>query len=182
MRKIATLCMATALALAVTACSDDNDNDGDNGQRGTITIGSETEEVESAFSAAIPTQEGNEGGYYILLFEEDFKDIPKNQPNFYISLFIPESCFGKQIDLTKVLPKNGALSSFLIIGNKTHEIEISNTNIYVDPESLTLSSGTLNATRNGGKFAVKFTVTLSNGHTIAADWSGTPKNAAAPID
>lgn len=184
MKKIFTLCMAAAFAFALPACSDDDDNGNNGGQQGTITLGNQTEKVKSAFCATIPTQNGEEGGSYILLFKDDFKVMPGEdaQPDFYIQLFVPESGFGKQIDLTKVFPKNGTLSSFLIIGNKTHEIEIGNTNIDVDPAGLTVSSGSLKATRDGDKFAVKFSLTLSNGHVIAADWSGSAKSVAAPID
>lgn len=175
--------MISALALGFTACSDDDD-DNNGGQRGTITIGNKTEEVESAFSAAIPSQEGQEGGSYILFFEEDFKEFPKDEPNFFVGVLISDSSFGKQIDLTKALTKSGALSPYLVIGDPTHGIEIDETGVAADSyesgteTELTVSSGSMKATRNGDKFSVKFTVTFSDGHTIAGDWSGTPREGA----
>lgn len=169
--------MISALALGFTACSDDDD-DNNGGQRGTITIGNKTEEVESAFSAAIPSQEGQEGGSYILFFEEDFKEFPKDEPNFFVGVLISDSSFGKQIDLTKALSKSGALTPYLIVGDPTHSIEIDEAGVFVDPENVTVASGSMKATRNGSKFSVKFTVTFSDGHTIAGDWSGTPREGA----
>lgn len=171
MRKFFTLCMVGALAL--TACSDDDDNK--SGNKGTITIGTETKSVESAFSGVIEPLDGEEGGYVLVLLDENYPELPTSKPDFFVVLYIAESCLDKQIDLTKVLSKSGPLTPYILISDMTYDVEINDENTYTTPEGLTVSSGTLKATRSGDKFTVKFTVSLSDGHTIAADWSGSTK-------
>lgn len=112
----------------------------------------------------------------------------KNTHPFYVGIEISESLCGKTIDLTKPIVKSGTLEPYLgiIASADGTTIEIDNSEGSIDisvqeaDSPLTVTSGTLKVTKNGGDFSVKFFVNLSDGRYIAADWKGTAKKVEIP--
>lgn len=184
MRKIFMLCLAGALALAAASCKEDKKVV----TLQTITVSGQMYEVKSAFYTENPAEEGGEAGFMLGLFPTVLTTIPEEEPSFYVGIEISESLCGKTIDLTKPIVKSGTLEPYLgiIASADGTTIEIDNSEGSIDisvqeaDSPLTVTSGTLKVTKNGGDFSVKFFVNLSDGRYIATDWKGTAKKVEIP--
>lgn len=174
MKKIFTLCLAGALALAATACDDKDDKGG--GDSGKMTINGRTEPVKSALFQEYPAEENDEAEFDLYLLREVYTSVPDHDPDFSVNIEVSESLNGKTLDLTKPLDQSGTSIPYLYIAaiadGTEFEIEYYNGQIGAT-DNATVTSGTLTATRNGNKFTVKLSVTLSDGNSIRADWKGT---------
>lgn len=99
-----------------------------------------------------------------------------------------ESLYGKTVDLTKPIVKSGTLAPYLdiVAANEGQSFEIDNSEGSIDisvgeaDTSLTVTSGTLKVTKNGGDFSVKLSVELSDGKSIFADWTGKATKVTIP--
>ena len=186
MKKIFTLCLAGALALAATACDDDDDKDG--GYSGKMTVSGQTEEVKSALYYEYAADGGDEAEIDLYLFKDALSAMPNAEPSFYVNLEISESLNGKTVDLTKPIVKSGTLAPYLdiVAANEGQSFEIDNSEGSIDisvgeaDTSLTVTSGTLKVTKNGGDFSVKLSVKLSDGKSIFADWTGKATKVTIP--
>lgn len=179
MKKIFTLCLAGALALAATSCKEDKAEiivD-------TITVNGQSYEVKTALYAEDAGDDEDEAALELGLFRDSFATPPHDEPDFYVGIGISESLYGRTIDLTKPVAKSGALEPYLEImatGNGiAFGIEYYKGQIYVEtpepvqPAGLTVQEGSLKLTKKGDKFTVQMYVTLSDGKSASAGWSGT---------
>lgn len=171
-------CLVCALVLTTTSCKDEQKVTVQ-----TITVNGQIYEVKSAFYVEEPADAEDEACFELGLFPTDFTTPPAEEPDFYVGIDMSESLWGKTIDLTKPIAKTGTLEPYLGIiaaaNGTTVEIDNSEGSIDISVQEadspLTVTSGTLKVTKNGGDFSVKFFVNLSDGRYIAADWKGTAK-------
>lgn len=170
-------CLAGALALTATSCKEDKKVV----TVQTITVNGQICEVKSAFyGVEEPAEEGGEAGTSLILLPTVLQTLPEDEPDFYVGIEISESLWDKTIDLTKPIVKSGTPEPYLAIiaAADGTTVEIDNSEGLIDisvqeaDSPLTVTSGTLKATKNGGEFSVKFFVNLSDGRFIAADWKG----------
>lgn len=176
MQKIFMLCLAGALALASTSCKDDKKTI----TVQTITVNGQMYEVKSALYGENPSEYGDEASFNLILLKDTFSQIPKDEPSFYVGIELSESLYGKTVDLTEPIVKSGPLAPYLdiVAANEGQSFEIDNTEGSIDisvgeaDTSLTVTSGTLKVTKNGGDFSVKLSVELSDGKSVFADWTG----------
>ena len=184
MQKIFMLCLAGALALASTSCKDDKKTI----TVQTITVNGQMYEVKSALYGENPSEYGDEASFNLILLKDTFSQIPKDEPSFYVGIELSESLYGKTVDLTEPIVKSGPLAPYLdiVAANEGQSFEIDNSEGSIDisvqeaDSPLTVTSGSLKVTKNGGDFSVKFFVNLSDGRYIAADWKGTAKKVEIP--
>lgn len=184
MRKIFMLCLAGALALAAASCKEDEQVV----TVQTITVNGQIYEVKSAFYVEEKADEGAEAGTSLALLPTVLQTLPEDEPGFYVGIEISESLWDKTVDLTKPIVKSGTLEPYLDIiaaaDGTTVEIDNSEGSIDISVKeadtSLTVTSGTLKVTKDGGDFSVKFFVNLSDGRNIAADWEGTATKMEIP--
>ena len=185
MRKIFMLCLAGALALAAASCKKDEQVV----TVQTITVNGQIYEVKSAFYMEEDlAEEGGEAGTSLILLPTVLQTLPEDEPGFYVGIEISESLWDKTVDLTKPIVKSGTLEPYLDIiaaaDGTTVEIDNSEGSIDISVKeadtSLTVTSGTLKVTKDGGDFSVKFSVNLSDGRNIAADWKGTATKMEIP--
>ena len=177
MRKIFMLCLTGALALATTSCKDEKVT-----TMQTITVNGRICEVKSAFYT------GDEASFNLILLNDVFSQPPTGEPSFYVGIELSESLYGKTVDLTKPIVKSGTLAPYLdiVAANEGQSFEIDNSEGSIDisvgeaDTSLTVTSGTLKVTKNGGDFSVKLSVELSDGKSIFADWTGKATKATIP--
>ncbi len=177
MRKIFMLCLAGALALAAASCKEDEQVV----TVQTITVNGQIYEVKSAFYVEEKADEGAEAGTSLALLPTVLQTLPEDEPDFYVGIGLSESLWDKTIDLTKPIVKSGTLEPYLEIiaaaNGTTIEIDNSEGSIDISVKEadtpLTVTSGTLKATKNGNNFTIKLSVKLSDGNSISADWSGT---------
>lgn len=117
-----------------------------------------------------------------------FSQPPTGEPSFYVGIELSESLYGKTVDLTKPIVKSGTLAPYLdiVAANEGQSFEIDNSEGSIDisvgeaDTSLTVTSGTLKVTKNGGDFSVKLSVKLSDGKSIFADWTGKATKVTIP--
>lgn len=184
MKKIATRCLLGALCLAVAACNDDKEDDG--GFSGTMTVNGQQETVKSAFYVESPANDRNEAYFQISLLKDAYSQMPENDLDYHVTISLTESLYGKTLDLTQPIRKSGALDNGMSIAARnapnTH-FRISYTvegkiNVISGEVDTTVTSGVLTVTRSGDDFAIKFSMTLSDGNSVAADWKGTATKLA----
>lgn len=171
MKRILMLCLAGALALGTTSCKDEEVVTVQ-----TITVNGQMYEVKSAFYADEPADAEDEAAFELGLFPTELTTVPEEEPDFYITIDMSESLWGKTIDLTKPLVQGSMPWPYLCITAKNGSSKIS---IDFDEDWIEgkVTAGKLTATKNGDRFAVELYATLSDGQYIAADWKGTAKKA-----
>lgn len=183
MRKIFMLCLTGALALATTSCKDEKVT-----TMQTITVNGRICEVKSAFYTDNPSEYGDEASFNLILLNDVFSQPPTGEPSFYVGIELSESLYGKTVDLTKPIVKSGTLAPYLdiVAANEGQSFEIDNSEGSIDisvqeaDSPLTVTSGTLKVTKNGGDFSVKLSVELSDGKSIFADWTGKATKVTIP--
>lgn len=172
------LCLTGALALAAMSCKDDQVI-----IVKTISVNGQSYEVKSAFYEENAAEYGDEASFTLALLKDAFSQIPEDEPSFYIGIEMSESLYGKTLDLTEPLVKSGTLEPHLdliaTIDGTPFEINYSEGSIDLSvaevDTSLTVTSGILKVIKNGDRFSVKLSVTLSDGSSASADWQGTAR-------
>lgn len=137
-----------------------------------MTVDGRTEEVKSALYAYVEAsdEDFDENAVVLCLFRDVVTEIPED-PDFVIYFEITESLFGKTIDLTEPVGRNSYL--FLTGVNDNYHLKIDFSGSMIDTfGDATVTGGTLFVTRSGDDFTVKFSVTLSDGRSASADWTG----------
>lgn len=168
-------CLIGTLALTAASCDDKDDNSGFSGK---MAINGQTETVNSALYLESAANDFREADFQLALLKDVLTETPEDDPDFYVTIALSESLCGRTIDLTQPVAQSGERERGIHIqARKTPGpyFRISHTGegtIEVSGDA-TVSSGTLTATRNGDNFAVKLSVTLSDGNSIAANWKGT---------
>ena len=167
MQKIFMLCLVGALALATTSCKEDKKTI----TLQTITVNGQMYEVKSAFYADEPADAEDEAAFELGLFPTELTAVPEEEPDFYVTIDMSESLYGKTIDLTKPLVQGTMPWPYLCITAKNGSSKIS---IDFDEDWIAgkVTAGKLTVTKNGDKFTVELSVTLSDGQFISAAWTG----------
>lgn len=175
MKKFLTICLAGVFAFAATACSDKKEDAP--APKGSITVNSRTEMVGSGFCDFGWFNAAN--CWKITLCREAYDKMPESEPDFYISVSLPEPQLGKVIDLTDILPerKGERPCVTITIPERMLLLDDEYTRIYETGDGykitgLTVTEGTLQMTRNGRDFTLKLDMRFSDGVTVATDWSG----------
>jgi len=178
MRKIFMFCLTGALALATTSCKDEKVT-----TMQTITVNGQICEVKSAFYVEEKADEQWETSYDLILFREYFSTLPFTMSDYGVDIEVSESLIGKTIDLTEPVTQTGPLRPYLSVGaigetefDIVHSFERITVSNGDDISSATVSYGMLTVTRDGDNFSVK----LSDGKSIFADWTGKATKVTIP--
>lgn len=171
MKRILMLCLAGALVLAAASCKDEEVVTVQ-----TICVNGLIREVKTAVYAEEPADAEDEAAFELGLFPMEFTTLPEEEPDFYITIDMSESLWGKTIDLSKPLDRSKFPGPYLSITAKNGSDRIT-IDYDDDPISEKISCGSLSVTKNGDRFAVELSVTLSDGQYISAGWKGAAKKA-----
>lgn len=175
MKKFFTLCLAGTLCLAAASCDEDKEDNG--GFSGKMTINGQTEAVKSAFYDEEPGNDSAEAQVRIVFLKDayaEFPDMqPETRPDMMVLIGLSESLFGKTVDLTQPLDQHNEPTPALMYGgiHESHVITAANylNNKILVSKNGTIKSGTLTMTRSGSHFTVQFSVTFSDGTSLAVD-------------